>query len=67
MVGMLVFGLGSMLLALFLSRVSRFSCFVSDFGMGGCSLVLVSHVGGWAIDRIVWARRWLVSVDGFYY
>ena len=45
-VGVLVFGLGSMRLVVFLSRVMRFSCFVSNFVMGGCSLVLVSVVGG---------------------
>ena len=44
--GLLVFGLGSMRLAVFLSRVIRFSCLVSDFVMGGCSLVLVSVVDG---------------------
>ena len=42
MVGVLVFGLGSMLLAVFLSRVMRFRCLVSDFVMGGCSFVFVS-------------------------
>ena len=31
-----VFGLGSMFLAVFLIRVMRFSCRVSDFVMGGC-------------------------------
>ena len=44
--GVLVFGLGSMRLAVFLSRVMCFSCSVSAFVMGGCSLVLVSFVGG---------------------
>jgi len=44
--GVLVFGLGSMLLAVFLSRVMLFSCLVSDYVMGGCSLVFVSLVGG---------------------
>ncbi len=53
-----VFGLGSMLLAGFPSRVMRFSCIVSDFVMGGCSFVFVSLGGGWAIGHIVWARRW---------
>ncbi len=37
-----VFGLGSMLLTVFLSRVMRLSCRVSDLVMGGCSIVLVS-------------------------
>ena len=31
----LVFGWGSKFLAVFLSRVLRFSCLVSDFVMGG--------------------------------
>jgi len=44
--GVLVFGMGSVLLAVFLSRVMHFSCLVSDFVMGGCSLVFVSLVGG---------------------
>ena len=44
--GVLVFGLGSIFLAVFLSRVSRFSCPVSDFVMGGCSLGFASLVGG---------------------
>ena len=33
-VGVFVFGLGSMRLAVFLSRAIRFSCLVSDFVMG---------------------------------
>ncbi len=37
-----VFGLVSMLLTVFPSRVMRLSCRVSDFVMGGCSFVLVS-------------------------
>ena len=37
-----VFGLGSMLCAVFLSRVIRLSCRVSDFVMGGCRFVVVS-------------------------
>ena len=57
-IGVLVFCLGSMLLAVFLSRVMRFCCLVSDFVMEGCSLVFVSLGGGWAIGHIVWARRW---------
>ena len=56
-VGVSVFGLGSMLLAVFLSRVMRLSCLVSDFVMGGCSFVFVSFGGGWVIGQIVWARR----------
>jgi len=32
--GVLVFGFGSMVLAVFLSRVMRYSCLVSDFVMG---------------------------------
>ena len=39
-VGVLVFGLGNMLLAVFLSRVMRFCCLVSDFVMGGVVLCL---------------------------
>ena len=35
-----VFGLGIMLLAVFLSRVMRFGCLVSDFVMGGLVLSL---------------------------
>ena len=53
-----VFGLGSMFVAVFLSRMMRLSCLVSDFVMGGCSFVFVSLGGGWAIGHIVWARRW---------
>ena len=52
-----LFGLGSMLFAVFLSRVMRLSCLVSDFVMGGCSFVFVSFGGGWVIGQIVWARR----------
>ncbi len=44
-VGVLVPGLGSIFLAVFLSRVSRCSCLLSDFVMGGRSLVFVSLVG----------------------
>ena len=44
-VGVIFFALGSMRLAVFLSRVIRFSCLVSDFVMG-CSFVVVSFVGG---------------------
>ncbi len=40
--GLLVFGLGTTRLAVFLRRVMRLSCLVSDFVMGGCSLVMVS-------------------------
>ena len=43
---LLVFGLGIIRLTVFLSRVMRFSCIVSDFVMGRCSLVLVSVVDG---------------------
>ena len=55
--GLLALGIGSIRLAIFLSRVMRFSCLVSDFVMGGCSLVLVSLMGGLAIGHIVYARR----------
>ena len=48
-----VFGLGKMLLAVFLSRVMRFSCLVSNFVLGGCSFLFVSLGGGWAIGHIV--------------
>jgi hypothetical protein len=44
--GLLVFELGSMHLAVFLSRVMRLSCLVSNFVMGGCSLVLVLDLDG---------------------
>ena len=57
-VDVLVFGLGSMLLAVFLSRVMRLRYLVSDFVMGGCSFMFASLGGGWAIGHIVWARRW---------
>ena len=39
-VGSSIFGLGSMFLAVFLSRVIRLSCLVSDFVMGGVVLRL---------------------------
>ena len=52
------FGLGSMLFAVFLSRVMRFSYLVSDFVIGGCSFVAVSFEVGWVIGHIVWASRW---------
>jgi hypothetical protein len=57
-IGVLVFCLGRMPLAVVLSRVMRFSCLVSDFVMGGCNLMFVSLGCGWAIGPIVWARRW---------
>ena len=60
--GLFVVWLGSMRLAVFLSHVMRFSCLVSDFVMGGCSLVFVSFVGGRAIGHIVCARRWYPSM-----
>ncbi len=56
-IGVSVFGLESMLLAVFLSLVIRFSCHVSDFVMGGCRFVFVSLGDGWAIGQIFWARR----------
>ena len=56
--GVSVFGLGSRFLAMFRSLEMRFSCLVSDFGMGGCSLVLVWFCGGCVMGNIVWARRW---------
>ena len=46
MYGLLVFELGSMLLAVFLSRVMRLSCIISDSVMRGCTLVLISVVKG---------------------
>ena len=60
-VGVLVFGLGSMFLAVFLSGVMCFSCLVSDLAMDGCSFMFVSLVGGWAIGHIVWAKCWYPS------
>ena len=57
-VGVSVFGLGSMLLAVFLSRMMRLSCLASDFVTGGCSFVFVSLGGSSVIGHIVWARRW---------
>ena len=53
---LLVSGLESMFLAVFLSLVMRFSCLVYDFMIGGCNLVFVSLVGGCGIGNIVWAR-----------
>ncbi len=61
-VGASVFGLGSMFFAVFLSRVIRLSCLVSDFVMGGCSFVFVSDCGGWDIGHIFWASWWYVSI-----
>ncbi len=57
-VGVSVFGLGSMLLAVFLSRVMRLSCLASDFVMGGRCFMFLSLGGSWAIGHIVWARLW---------
>ncbi len=51
--GVSVFGLGTMLFAVFLSLVMRLSCRVSDFVIGGCSFVFVSFGGGWFIGQIV--------------
>ncbi len=59
---LLVLGLGSMRLAVFLSRLMRFSCLAFAFVMGGYSLVLVLLVGDGAIGYIVWARRWYSSM-----
>ncbi len=44
--GVLVFVLGSMRLAVSLSRVIRINCLVSGFVMGVCGFVVVSFVGG---------------------
>ena len=44
--GLLIFGIGSICLAVFLSRVMRLRCLASDFVMTECSLVLVSDVDG---------------------
>ena len=57
-----VFGLGSQFFAVFLSRVRRFSCLVSDIVMGGYSCMFVSLVGGWAIGHIFWASWWYPSM-----
>ncbi len=54
--GLLVFGLGRIRLALFLSFVMRFSVLVSEFVIGGCNLVLVLVVGGWAMGHICCAN-----------
>ena len=43
-IGASVFGLGSMFFAVFLSRVIRLSCLVSDFVMGGVVLCLCRFV-----------------------
>ncbi len=51
-----VYGLGSKILAVILSRVTRFSYFVSEFVMGGCNFMFVSLVSGWAVGHIVWAN-----------
>ncbi len=56
-IGVSVFGLGSMLLAVFLSLVMRLRCHVSNFVIGECSFVFVSLGEGWAIGQIDWARR----------
>ncbi len=56
-IGVSVFGLGNMRLAVFLSLVMRLSCRVSDFVMGGCSFVFVPLGDGWAIGQIISARR----------
>ena len=61
-VGASVFGLGSIFFAVFLSRVIRLSCLVSDFVMGGCSFVFVEVCGGWDIGHIFWANWWYVSI-----
>ena len=45
-VGVLVFGLRSMFFAVFLSRVMRFSCLVSDLVIRGFSFMFVSLKGG---------------------
>ncbi len=57
-IGASVFGLGIMFLAVFLSRIIRLSCLVSDFVIGGCSFVFVSVWVGWVSGHIVWARWW---------
>ncbi len=57
-VGASVFGLGSMFLAVFLSRVIRLSCLVSDFVIEGCSFVFGSVWDGWVSGHIVWASWW---------
>ena len=44
--GVLVFALGSMFLAMFLTRVLRFSCLVSDFVIEGYSFMFESLGGG---------------------
>ncbi len=59
---LIVLGLGGMRLAVFLSRVMRFSHLLFAYVMGECSLVFVSLVGGWTIGHIVWARRWYSSM-----
>ena len=41
-IGASIFCLGSMFCDVFLSRVIRFSCRVSDFVMGGCNFVFAS-------------------------
>ncbi len=46
MIGVLVFGLGSMLLAVFLCRVVHFICLVSDFAIGGVVLCSYHFVVG---------------------
>ena len=43
---LLVFGLSSIRLAVFLSRVMCLSCLVSNLVIGGCRVVLVSVVDG---------------------
>ena len=58
LVGASVLDLGSMFLAVFRSLVSRRSCLVSDFVMGGCNVVFVSVCVGWACGHMVWASWW---------
>ena len=57
-IGASMFGWGSIFFAVFLSRVIRLSCLVSDFVMGGCSVVLMAVCDGWDIGHIVWANWW---------
>ena len=75
-VGASIFGLGSMFCAVFLSRVIRFSCRVSDFVMGGvmCYLhqfwvgVLMAIFFGLSGDRYLWfpSPFWLLCLFGLW-
>ena len=75
-IGASVFGLGSMFCAVFLSRVIRLSCRVSDFVMGGVILYLrqfevvgiVAILFGLGGGRYLWLPSpfWLLCLFGLW-